>query len=360
MILAAIEYKGPLPPAAFPALKAAALLFLILGGCSSPEEKEDAFELKRTQENLGVPVRPFYAGAQGEAGLDRIPEHDLPFSFNLTEKNITGVAPRDKYHTRKSVFAKTPSGELIEAYCGYSDDNDVLHSHNFTSTLENRRHGYASNLGVFHPKDVFIGYRVDGKLKPTLFFRDVGSHSSSPHHVAMDKTGQCHLVVADVYTGLDNPLKLYWMIGDLSNGRWTEARLIQHRAQFTYWTTPWLVAQGDLVHLVWAWEGRDSGAVCYVDWSPNGFGTKTRIFDGVVENLDVAADPDSGRLIVVFSNQYGVFVSSRHPDGSWTKCTPLGPSFKNSPAVSVSATGKDQFVIRTGGEEAKEYLLEPK
>lgn len=48
------------------------------------------------------------------------------------------------------------------------------------------------------PEDVYIGRREAGRIKPTLFFRDVGSHTTAPHYLAIDNRGMVHLAVADV------------------------------------------------------------------------------------------------------------------------------------------------------------------
>jgi len=128
----------------------------------------------------------------------------------------------------------------------------------FVSTPNNTRQNYADYLGYrFNPQDIFIGKRENGRLATSLFFRDVGSHTTAPHFLAIDSSGDAHLVVADVNISDDNSLDLYWVIGSPSAGRWSEAWLIDHRG-FTSVAKPWNGAWGNKVHLLWSWDsGQD-------------------------------------------------------------------------------------------------------
>jgi len=58
---------------------------------------------------------------------------------------------------------------------------------------------------------------------------DVGSYDTAPHHLAIDKKGMVHLIVADVNIFQDNRLDLYWAIGDPATGKWTAAWLLDRR-----------------------------------------------------------------------------------------------------------------------------------
>jgi hypothetical protein len=322
-----------------------------------------AFEDQQTRKFLGFGVRAF-PKPQGVSGFDELPTDAPPFAFSLAPRKVSGPGPSASYEPRKRVRAEGPGGSLFEAYCGYGDDEVIAPGHSFRSTRINRRHLYGG--GAYHPQDVYVGKRVKGKLHPTLFFRDVGSHNTAPHHLAVDRKGRCHLTVADVDIGQDNRFKLLWLVGDPSLGKWGEAWLIDHRARFTSWAYPWSGAAGETIHLVWTWQGgasprrdADSG-VFHVCRSTDRFARKVRVYKGEVDGLDMAIDPVGGRVLVVFSTEKGVFVTSRPAKGPWTRPTRLHPAFTREHDVSVKFLEKDRFVIRTKREETKEWLLQAK
>ncbi len=330
----------------------------------APEDPA-AFEAQQTQKFLGFDVRDF-PQPQGPTGFDELPAEASEFAFSLVPQQLSGPEPRSSYDTQKRIVTKGPDGSEIEAYLGYGHDKDLAPGHPFQSTRENRRR--FSVGGEFHPQDVFIGKRVGGQLQPTLFFRDVDYDAA----LAMDSKGRCHLVVCDVDRDQRNRFKFFWLIGDLSTGKWTDAWLVDHRDYFTQGGHPWSAAWGETVHLIWDWtyhaygepHHKDSG-IFHVTWTPGGFGRKVRVYKGNVDllekdDLDMAVDPDSGQLLLVFSTQEGTFVASRPAKGEWTLPARLHPEFTRNYGVSVQALGKGAFVIRTRAGETKEWLLTSK
>jgi WD40 repeat protein len=323
--------------------------------------KEPAvFEKVQTRKFLGFPVRNF-PRPQGPKQFDELPADAPAFVFTLTRRKVSGPAARESYQTRKSVFAKAPGGSMIEAYLGSYDDEGIAPGHGFKSTPANRRHSYGG--GAYHPYDVFIGKRVEGRLKPVLFFRDVGSHTTAPHTLAVDSKGRCHLMVADVDLGQDNRFKLYWLVGDLAARKWTEAWLVDHRESFTSSAKPWSAAWKEHVHVVWNWDGgapaekgREAG-VYHVEWTPTGFGRKTCICRERAENVDLAIDPASGRLLLVFSTDDGVFVASKPAGGAWTRPTRLHADLTKNERVLIQAAAEGKFLIRTHYRRTREWLL---
>ncbi|HEV7745996.1 MAG TPA: hypothetical protein VGO56_13435 [Pyrinomonadaceae bacterium] len=178
-----------------------------------------AFEEAQTAKLLGVTLQKFPA-PQGLNGMDEIPASARPFVFTLKSQPTSGPAPRVYFETRQIVKAAAPDGSTYEAYCGRDDDDtyEVAPDPRFTSTFESRRQWYENHLGYgYMPANVYIGKREAGRIKPTLFFRDVGSHDTAPHSLAIDNRGMAHLAVADVNISQDNRLDLYWAIGDLSS-----------------------------------------------------------------------------------------------------------------------------------------------
>jgi hypothetical protein len=318
-----------------------------------------AFEKAQTTKFLGFPVRDF-PRPQGPTKFEPLPADAPALVFTLAPRKISGPAPGESYEPRKSVFAKAPDGSRLEAYLGWPDDEGIASGHGFKSTSENRRHRYGG--GAYHSQDVLIGKRMDGRLKPVLFFRDVGSHTTAPHTLAVDAKGRCHLMVADVDIGQDNRFKLYWLIGNPANRKWTEAWLVDHRDRFTSWAHPWSVAWKEHVHLIWNWDGGaftkgDKPGVYHVEWTPAGFGRKTRIARDKAKYVDVAVDPASGRLILVFSTDDGVFVASKPTDGVWTRPTRLHADITKPERVMIQAAADGKFMIRTHGRMTREWLL---
>ena len=333
-----------------------------------------AFEEAQTAKLLGVPLQKFPA-PQGLNGMDEIPATARPFTFTLQSQPVSGPPPRVYFETRKIVKAVAPDRSIYEAYCGHDDDDprQIAPGHGFVSTFENRRQWYENHLGYgYMPQDVYIGKRVGGLIKPTLFFRDVGSHTTAPHALSIDSRGMVHLAVADVNISQNNRLDMYSVIGDPRTGKWTSAWLIDRRG-FTSQSSPWSAAWGDKVHLIWDWcdlsihKNAPGMGAYHVDWSPNGFGRKTRIFTSPVDELDAAVDQQSGLLVIVLAkDDDGVYVLSRSSDGKWTLPSLLHPTLAGHNDVSIAALGNGAFVIRTdsswiGGDSAKtkEWLLRP-
>jgi hypothetical protein len=333
----------------------------MLSGCRD-KGHEPALETGQTEKLIGLPVQDF-PPPQGPTGFDELPDNAPDFDFTVTQRPLSGPKPRQSYDSRPLVQARASDGTLYEAFCGYDDPKAIAPGHGFVSTLANRRHHYGG--AEYYPHDVFIGKREAGRLKPTLFFRDVGSHNTAPHHLTIDGQGQCHLAVADVDIYQDNRLHLYWLTGDPVTGKWAAAWLIDRRG-FTSWSHPWSGAWGGKVHLIWTWyDGRKdspapgSGAF-HVERTPDGFGRKTRIIQGEVSEWDAAVDPKSGRLLLVFSKEDRVYVMSRPDQGAWTRSVRLDPKITKNESVSVEASEDGAFVIRTGSEATREWLLKPK
>jgi len=368
-----------------PTMLAALSLAVVLGSTSTgtitksrlsqdPPADDIAFEEAQTAKLLGVPLQKFPA-PQGLNGMDEIPAAARPFAFTLKSQPPSGPPPRVSFETRKIVKAVAPDGSIYEAYCGRDDDGayEVAPDHGFVSTFENRRQWYENHLGYgYMPPNIYIGKRENGLIRPTLFFRDAGSHDTAPHALAIDSRGMVHLSVADVNISQGNRLDLYWTIGDPKTGKWISAWLIDRRG-FTSSSQPWSAAWRDKVHLLWDWcdvsihKNAPGMGAYHVEWSPNGFGRKTRIFTSPVGELDAAVDQESGLLIIVLAKDHGgVYVLSRSADGIWTRPSLLHPTLTGHSDVSIAAVGNRAFVIRTdsswiGGDSAqtKEWLLRP-
>jgi hypothetical protein len=323
------------------------------------------FEAEQTAKLLGVPVQNFPA-PQGVKGFDELPTAALPFKFTLTQQPLSGPPPRVSYHERKIVTALAPNGSIYEAYCGYDEPAEIVPGHGFVSNFENRRQWYADHLGYrYMPEDIYIGKREAGRIKPTLFFRDVGSHTTAPHYLAIDNRGMAHLAVADVNISQNNRLDLYWVTGDPNTGKWNAAWLIDRRG-FTSWSHPWSAPWKDKVHLVWDWcdvsihKNAPGMGAFHVEWSANGFGRKTRIFTSPVGEFDASLDPQSGLLVVVIAKDTGgLYALSRSADGKWTRPSLLFPKLSGLDGVSIEATKNGAFIIRAGEEDTKEWLLLP-
>jgi hypothetical protein len=342
---------------------------------SSPQAQPTAAnsdsELDQTGKLLGVPVQKFPAPQELNAP-DEMPNDAAPFKFTLTARPLSGPPPRGIYDERKIVKARAADGAVYEAYCGSNNGSEVVPGHGFVSTFENRRQEYGTHHGYgFMPQDVFIGKREGSKIKATLFFRDVGSHTTAPHYLAIDNQGKAHLALADVNTFQNNRLDLYWVIGDSKTGKWESAWLIDRRG-FTSWSHTWNGAWADKVHLIWDWCDKSQNknapgmGAYHVEWSPNGFGRKTRIFGEPVNVTEGAFDPQSGLLVIVLvRDEGGVFVLSRSADGKWRRAVPLHASLTKSASVAIEPAG-GAFKIRTSenfmepsAKDTKEWLLQP-
>lgn len=333
-----------------------------IDGMPAPDALVDApaapelFEVQQTRKFLGFDVKDF-PKPQGATKFDELPKDAAPFRFDLSEREPSLPAPKDWYESRPSVVVKKTDGTEVEAYCGYDSKDKILPGHGFESTRVNRRHEYGG--GSYHPQDVYVGKRVEGKIEAKLFFRDVGSHNTAPHSITLDSMDRCHLTVADVDLGQFNRFKLYWLIGDLRAGKWSDAWLIDHRAQFTSYAHTVSSSWKDSVHVVWSWvdsadrTGHKDSGLYYVQWTPAAFGRKQQIFKGGVRNAALAIDPDSGRLLVVIQADK-IFVASKPAAGGWTAAAALPGE---GGAVAVQRADKGRFIVRTA---AKEWVLTPK
>lgn len=345
-------------------------------GLISPQDRpadDTAFEAAQTAKLLGVPVQSF-PSPQGLTGFDELPTNARAFTFTLTEQPRSGPPPPVYFEERKIVTARAPDGTVYEAYCGNDDTSEIVPGHGFVSNFENKRQWYENHLGYgYMPQDVYIGKREAGRIRPTLFFRDVGSHTTAPHHLAIDNQGKVHLAVADVNISQENRLDLYWVIGDPKTGKWNSAWLIDRRG-FTSWSHPWSAAWSDKVHLLWDWcdvsihKGAPGMGAFHVEWTASGFGRKMRIFAGPVRQLDAAVDQASGLLVIVLVRDAGgVYVLSRSADGKWTRPSLLHPSLRGRANVSIEATGSGAFIIKAGSDsligridDSKRWLLRPR
>lgn len=350
--------------------KALLALVLLLAVLSGQQPVDDtASESLRTQQLLGVPLKEFPA-PQGLTGLDELPASAPTFKFSVTPQSLSGANPRAFYDVRNSVEARGPDGAIYEAYVGHYDPKQIIPGRYPISTPANTRQRYGTHYGYgYNPQDVFIGQRQAGLLNPVLFFRDVGSHTTAPHYIAIDSRRQVHLAVADVNIFQNNRLDLYWTIGDPASGKWTEAWLIDRRG-FTSWSHPWMAASGDKVHLLWTWcdlsvhKDAPGMGMFHVEWGNGKFNRKVRIVADPVKQFDAAIDPQSGRLLIVFSKDDDyehVYVISRSLDGAWTRPAQLPiPIAKGDTDASVSAASGGAFIIRIGSTNTKEWVLNPK
>ena len=320
-----------------------------------------AYEAQQTPKLLGVAVQTF-PRPQGLNGYDDLPPNRSPLRFRLTERSPTLPPPQEPYETRSIVKAHAPDGSIYEAI-STRDEEQLTPNHGFVSTYENRRQMYGTHHDYeFSPENVYIGRRVNGLLKPLLFFRDIGSHDTAPHHFAVDNKGMVHLAVADVNIFQENRLDLYAVIGDPATGKWTSAWLIDRRG-FTSSSRPWTAAWADKVNLLWHWcdesyNKNDPGmGIFHLQWTPSGWGRKVRVVKGVPRAWEAALDPRSGRVLVVYSNARGVYVTSRPEGGSWTRSTLLSPGLKGGVSVSVTAAHDGTFIIGTDQFEPREWVL---
>jgi hypothetical protein len=334
-----------LAPAAF------ALLLVVAGG---GRNKDAAFEAAQTEKLLGVSVQDF-PPPQGPTGFDELPGGRPAFDFTVAQRPLSGPKPREYYKRRPRVEARAPDGSTYEACCRWDE----------ASTTASRRLRHCYGGTYFFPKDVYIAKKGGQTPKPLLCFPDVGSHDTAPHHLAFDDRGRCHLAVADVVIFEENRLHLYWVVGDPAKGRWEEAWMVDRRG-FTSSSQPWMASHKESVHLIWSWydarEGRATAAsgLFHVERARKGFGRKGRIVDGEVDRWDVATDPGSGRLLLVFGKEDGVYAMSRPADGKWTRAVRVHPTLDKGQDVSVVASEAGSFVVRTGVEDTKEWVLRPR
>jgi hypothetical protein len=319
------------------------------------------FETQQTEKLLGVPVQNF-PRPQGLSGYDDLPPNRRPLRFGLTERSPKLPPPQAPYEIRSIVKAQAPDGSIYEAY-STRDEDELTPNHGFASTYENRRQMYGTHHGYeFSPENVYIGRRVNGLLKPQLFFRDIGSHDTAPHHFAIDKKGMVYLAVADVNIFQENRLDFYAVIGDPATGRWTSAWLIDRRG-FTSRSRPWTAAWGDTVNFLWNWcdesfhKNAPGMGIFHLEWTPSGWGRKVRVVKGVPRAWEAAIDARSGRVLLVYSNSRGVYVTSRPEGGSWSRPTLLRSGLEGNVAVSVVGTEDGTFIIGTDEFEPREWVL---
>jgi hypothetical protein len=343
---------------------------LALCGCSSCDPQ--AFEKAQTEKLLGVPVEDF-RGPQGPDRFDDLPAQAKPFRFQVTQRALSGPAPTPLFE-RPRVLARGPDGQEYEAYCARPGSaalrQELAPGRAPDSSGEHVRHCYdGSGHWRFHPKDVFIGKRTPGGLEPALVFPDVGSHDMDAHAMAVDRTGACHLVVADVEIFQSNRFHLYWVVGDMATGKWTRAWLVDRRG-FTQSAAPWCAAWGDTVQLLLAWdtftERQPTGrsGVYHLEWRPSGFGPKVQVLHGNVtdeaNNWGAALDAATGRLLLVASRDDGIVVAARPAGGEWSRPTRLADTWRGSPNLFVEAPGDGTFTIRAAWDgAAKEYVIKP-
>jgi hypothetical protein len=323
-------------------------------------EDATAFEDEQTTKFLSFPVRDF-PKPQGTTGFDDLPKDAPALAFTLAPRKPPAAKIDPEQRSVPSATAKGPDGSVIEAFCGNSYDETLDPEHKFKSTRINRRHYHGG--GSYSAQDIFVGQRLDGKLQPSLFFRDVGSQANQ-HDVAIDSKGKCHLVLGDLE---HDRFKLLWLIGDLSNGKWSEAWCVDHRKGFLLdCGRPRAVAWKESVHLLWSWDARfdakkdDPDGVFHVAWTPNGFGPKTRLHSGTSGATEMAVDPGTGTLVAVFTAAKGAYVTSRAAKGPWTQPAPLPKDLAEAEDIEIRFVAKEGFVIRAGRDEPREWILQIK
>jgi len=268
---------------------------------------------------------------------------------------------------RSSVYATASDGSVWEAYCGKPGPKQVQFPElglssspapppeivepyeDFKSTPGNTRQSYDTHLGyAFNPLDIFVGKTKNGRLATTLFFRDVGSHTTAPHHMAIDQSDNIHLVVADVNISDNNSLDLYWVVGSVNGSKWTSAYEIDRRG-FTSIAKVWNGAYHDTVHVLWSWDtGQNKSpemGLYHIEKSLSGFSKKVRIFKGDVWSMSAAIDLKSGRILVAITNNEDCYLISKNPGEKWTRPTPMNkPEFRNA-YIQLLPGDSDNFVL---------------
>lgn len=330
------------------------LIFAI--GCGG----KGADENTQTEKVLGVSVKEFPFPQQDLLNFEELPEKAPALNFFVEEVKVSLPAPRRFYHQKLSVFAaKDAQGETIEAFCAFASNKSVIPDPAFVSTQENRRLSYPIN---FFPMNIYIGKRTDGKLKPLLFFRDIGQHNDRPHSMTLDKDGKCHLSVAEVYVIKGNRFKLYWLIGNLDTKKWEETFLIVQNDVFTGIAHSELASWRDTVHLVWNMNSKSpTSGIYYLDRKDKHFGKKVRIFPGQVNTFEMALDQDTGRILIAIPTENdGVMILSRSADGLWSKPRSLMEEFKEDVDLSLHASGQNTFILRTLGKNDRQFVIKIK
>jgi len=336
-------------------------LVAIIAACSTADS-----ERARTEKLLGVKVRDL-STPQAFGDFDDV-SNNAPI-FNVAAEFVSDVkADEDPISAeRSSVYATGPDGTVWEAYCGKAGAAPVVppdvdfrpdrltrptyvESYNgFDSTPENTRQNYDTHHGYsFSPLDIYIGKRENGRLATKLFFRDVGSHTTAPHYMAVDSSGDVHLAVADVNTSENNNLDLYWVDGSPLSGKWSAAWLIDHRG-FTSIAQVWNGAWGERVHLLWSWDSGEEKSpaigLFHIEKDASGFSRKIRIIPRNVSDWSAAIDPNSGRVLVAYSTEDGIFMISKNEDGIWTRPSSIDqPGLRNA-HLHLEPTSNGNFAL---------------
>jgi hypothetical protein len=308
--------------------------------------RPDEYELAQKVRLLGVDVKTF-PEPQGLAGFDEVQYGDDFFTTKTTERPPSGPDPPYSYESQPTRRATHPNGTVYQAYCGHSDD-PIIADLNEIGTTERwmRRHIHPNN-DYYWPSDVLIGPLTNTRLHPILVFRDVGSHHSAPHSFAIDGSGKCHLMVSDVFMGENNRHKLYWVIGDVEKKAWEDATLIECERSFTGSARPDSVRLGDSVHLIWSWHPLSGpGRLCYLEWTPRGFGRKMIVTWQLGHYSAIAVDPQHGLILLAYSTTGGVFFSLRTEDKSWTRPKLLHEDINADFRFNVAGIGKRIFAFR--------------
>lgn len=329
-------------------------VFLFTVALSSSCSAQMSAEGLQTSRLLGVRLLELQ-GSQGVKSYEEVGRARKPFKFEYSNENaqLTIPKPKPSYEPRKSVFARHPNGKMIEAFCERPNDPNVILPSKLDRNERYARQWYGSHHGYqYSPTHIYVGERESGVLRSRLMFPDVGSHQTAPHHFSIDSEGRAHLVVADVNISDDNAMDLYWVVGDLSEGKWLSATLVDQRG-FTSVSHPWTGAAGNRIHLVWGWDGgantteKDGNGLYYLDRVDSEFGRKVRFVEGAVSNFDAALDPDSGLLLVAYTpkGSNGVYLVSRSSTGEWTFPTLIEPGGMRGPELLVRFIGNGVFVV---------------
>ena len=322
-----------------------------------------SFELNETSRLLGTTVKEFPA-PQGLSSFDDI-SSGPPSNLKITRRPLTGPTPLPSYEKRETVSSTAPDGTIYEGWSGRFEESNLYPGPEKLASNINPRQRYGTHFGYgFNPADVFIGRRVSGKIRTSLFFRDVGSHETAPYYFTVDSTGLVHLIVADVNISDNNELNVYSVVGDPKTGKWMDAVMLDRRG-FTSQSHPWAGKLGDTVHLLWNWsdetydKNNPSMGLFYVDWHASGYGRKKRLAAGTVKSYDAAIDLKSGQMLVVVTIGYRIYLMIRMADGSWRRPSEILPRPDENYSYDVSARslGGGRFVVRASGLSGSEWLV---
>jgi hypothetical protein len=338
-------------------------------------------EAERTEKLLGVKVEMLPAASPGEDFVDVDPEAPK-FKARLDVVSSEPTEFNPDQGQRPSVFATAPDGTVWEAFCGRPGEQQqpfpemgisasestapkfVETFNGFQSDPSNTRQDYDTHHGYsYYPTDIFIGKRMSGRLVPSLFFRDVGSHTHKNHHLTIDSAGDAHLVVADVNISDNNHLDLFWVVGSPLLSKWKSAWLIDQRG-FTSSTEVWNGTWNDKVHFLWTWDSGEKQApemgLYHIEKTAKGFSKKTRLAKGRIQNLTAAIDPKSGRLIAMFNiggKPHGI---TSLENGKWSQPTPVrDANFEYAVMVLEPATSKGFPFTVNDYYAKKKWLIVP-